>query len=480
MKRIRMAILSVVAILSLSSCNHESDLSSSSPAKHHMVTLHLAGCLEGYETTRSVSYQWEDGSKLYLQLYNGDSRINGQAVYSAKEDRWTMEYFGSIAIDQKSRCEVYYFENVESESVTEIMLSPNSAVYVDSLATYYSQGGDLYLHTTLNPCTGRMRVAGQEGRSFALYGLSYYASYKLDENRFTFSNPVIDKQIIGPNGYSPYIYAYLADTDNRQLVVETDDNSEFRREVSDNFLKAGLSGVIDMPTTQAHNGWKMYSTIEEYKVGNVSFNMIKVNAGTFVMEYDLSNVPSKETTIEKNYLLGETEVTQELWQAVMGTNPSKNQGLQHPVEWVSWQECLTFLDIISTLTGVQFRMPTQSEWQYAAKGGMKSQGYIYSGSNKVGDVAWYKGNSGNQTHDVKTKQPNELGFYDMSGNVFEFCKYVDNDLPDPPEKNIIKHCFGGSCDVAENRCYPYSDAYLVFALVTKSATVGLRLAASIK
>lgn len=68
----------------------------------------------------------------------------------------------------------------------------------------------------------------------------------------------------------------------------------------------------------------------------------------------------------------------------------------------------------------------------------------------------------------------------MSGNVFEFCKYVDNDLPDPPEKNIIKHCFGGSCDVAENRCYPYSDAYLVFALVTKSATVGLRLAASIK
>lgn len=480
MRRIGLSFLSAVVIFSLSSCSNEGDSLSSSPATHHKVTLHVNGGLVGYEPTRSVSFQWEDGSKLYLQLYNGESRINGQAVYSAKDDKWTMEYYGSVAVNQKSKCEIRYFENVESESVTEILLSPNSAVYVDTLATYYSQGGDLYLHTTLNPCTGRLRVVGQEGRSFALYGLSYYASYKLDENRFTFSNPAITHQTIGANGYSPYIYAYFADSDNRQLVVETDDNSEFRRNVSDDFLKTGLSGVINLPTAQAHNGWKMYSNIEEYKVGNVSFNMIKVNAGTFMMEYDISTVPPKETTIEKNFLLGETEVTQELWQAVMGTNPSKNQGMQHPVEWVTWKECLTFLDNISTLTGVPFRMPTQPEWQYAAKGGMKSQGYKYSGSNNIGDVAWYKGNSGAQTHDVKTKAPNELGFYDMSGNVFEFCKYVDNDQPDPPEENILKHCFGGSCDVDENRCYPYSDAYLVFAYFTKASSVGLRLAASIK
>ena len=124
-----------------------------------------------------------------------------------------------------------------------------------------------------------------------------------------------------------------------------------------------------------------------------------------------------------DYYIGETEVTQELWQAVMGTNPSYHSGYpQRPVEQVSWNDCQEFIKKLNQLTGKNFRLPTEAEWEYAARGGNKSKGYKYSGSNTIGNVAWSDDNSSDETHDVKTKQANELGIYDMSGNVYEWCQ----------------------------------------------------------
>ena len=145
-----------------------------------------------------------------------------------------------------------------------------------------------------------------------------------------------------------------------------------------------------------------------FTVKGVTFTMIKVEGNGD----DISD-----------YYIGETEVTQELWQAVMGTNPSNfRENPQRPVEKVSWNDCQDFIAELNELTGENFRLPSSSEWKYAAKGGNKSNGYTYSGSNTVGDVAWYNGNSDNRTHDVKTLSPNELGIYDMSGNVQEWTK----------------------------------------------------------
>ena len=168
--------------------------------------------------------------------------------------------------------------------------------------------------------------------------------------------------------------------------------------------------------------------VETITVNGVSFDMIKVEGGTYKMgsnDGESNEKPVHDETIA-TFQIGKTEVTQELWQAVMGTNPSYFKGEANlPVENVSWTDCNTFIAKLNELTGKNFRLPTEAEWEYAARGGNNSQGYTYSGSNTIEDVAWYGSKSSSKTHPVAKKQPNELGIYDMSGNVWEwtFDKY---------------------------------------------------------
>jgi len=161
------------------------------------------------------------------------------------------------------------------------------------------------------------------------------------------------------------------------------------------------------------------------KVKGVEYPMVFVEGGTFMMGSDDSDAYDYEkpehNVILSGYHIGKYEVTQELWEAVMGSNPSYFKGSRKPVEEVSWEDCQVFIRKLNNLTGKNFKLPTEAQWEYAARGGKKSRGYKYSGSNTIGKVAWYKGNSGSKTHDVGTKSPNELGLYDMTGNVSEWC-----------------------------------------------------------
>ncbi len=175
--------------------------------------------------------------------------------------------------------------------------------------------------------------------------------------------------------------------------------------------------------------------------GNVQLELVKIEAGTFTMgaldgEND-TNEKEHQVTLTRDFYIGKTEVTQAQWQAVMGGNPSRFKGDDLPVEKVSWSDAMEFCDKLNEMgkapSGWKFTLPTEAQWEYAARGGNKSCGFKYSGGNDVGDVAWYGNSSWNKTHPVAQKRPNELGLYDMSGNGWEWCldRYESDYARDP-------------------------------------------------
>ncbi len=222
-------------------------------------------------------------------------------------------------------------------------------------------------------------------------------------------------------------------------------------------------------------------------VNGVYFDMAFVEGGTFMMGDDSSDnaSPAHQVTLS-DYYIGQTEVTQALWEVVMGTNPSKFRGNNLPVECVSWEDCQLFVQKLSEMTGLHFRLPTEAEWEYAARGGVKSRGYKYVGSDDVDSVAWYGVNSGQKTHSIAGKKPNELGIYDMSGNVWEWCQdwhepYSAESQENPQgasegEKPVIR---GGCWHYNPIQCTP-AYRYSYYNRIGSGSSTGFRIVLDIK
>ena len=153
--------------------------------------------------------------------------------------------------------------------------------------------------------------------------------------------------------------------------------------------------------------------------------MIWVEGGSFTMGSDSEDAADRErpahTVIVHGFYIGRTEFTQDIFEELMGWNNSYFPCAECPINNLSWLNIQLLVERLNKTTGKRFRLPTEAEWEYAARGGSRSKGFMYSGSNTIDEVAWYAGNAGNRSHPVAQKAPNELGLYDMTGNLWEFC-----------------------------------------------------------
>lgn len=274
-----------------------------------------------------------------------------------------------------------------------------------------------------------------------------------------------------------------------------------------NFRDYGISGINSKTTYKLtlqipSPGVVIMPTIESFTVKGVPFSMVHVEAGAFLMGNiwgEKDEQPAHVVTLS-DFCIGQTEVTQELWEVVMDKNPSAFKGANRPVECIGWEDCQKFIQKLNKLTGRQFRLPTEAEWEYAARGGRLTKGYTYSGSNNINDVAWYMENSGDkyvtlgeakesgyddkcrQPHDVGTKLANELGIYDMSGNVSEWCEdfygCYSSDAqfnPTGPSTGTVHVYHGGSWGTHQNFCRPSARGKKPYPS-SRDYDLGLRLA----
>ena len=233
----------------------------------------------------------------------------------------------------------------------------------------------------------------------------------------------------------------------------------------------GTQVRVEQNDTDSMSGRGISPEELEFIVGSCRFKMIRVDGGTFTMgatkeQGDAAcddERPTHQVTLS-DYYIGQTVVTQALWEAVMGTNPSYLKGDHLPVATVSWDDCKRFISklnclLSSQLGGKHFALPTEAQWEFAARGGNKSKGYKYAGSNNIYEVAWFDDNRGGDMHPVAQKQPNELGLYDISGNVWEWCKdwdgsYSSNAQTDPqgPADGKYRVIRGGSSCYSAREC----------------------------
>jgi len=240
-------------------------------------------------------------------------------------------------------------------------------------------------------------------------------------------------------------------------------------------IAAGIWGISQLKSCWTGGDGKntLTTTATQYNtftVGGVSFNMVFVEGGTFMMgagenereEADSDEFPAHQVTLS-DYMIGETEVTEGLWKAVMGDPPLPHDGDNHPVKKVSWDDCQQFVKRLNEMTGESFSLPTEAQWEYAARGGNRGHNFLFSGSDDIDQVGWYSANAWDKgkgdpdfgSHPVGSKAPNELGLYDMAGNVWEwvqdsYSRYSEEAQTDPQNDSGDMHSFrvnrGGSWD----------------------------------
>lgn len=486
----------IVVLLMLAvttSCSDSDAIKSIEDEVTHTATMTLSVGVRGFDESRADAEGWSDGDRLYMNFSTNNGAVSGVATYNKSIDTWNVTYSGTLTEGTATKCEAYFFDGETSLSGTDVTFNALTAVYADKSAYYVCKDGAISLTAVLIPQTARFRFKGTPGTMFSVSGCESYAGFSSQSLQQSSTN--IEMKI-ADDGYSPYFYGFLA-ADESTLIVRNGDYNYSRSISSTNFV-FGKSGWFSLPTESSYTGWEKSENDITIAVNGVTFKMIIVEAGTFTMgatseQTDVysNESPAHQVTLTKDYFIGETEVTQALWYAVMGQKPTTDGyqwfaslGLddEYPAYYLSWNLCGEFIVKLNQLTGFTFRLPTEAEWEYAARGGNKAVSQtLYSGSDKIDEVAW----SGTTTalHTVACKLSNELGIYDMSGNVYEWCNdwygsYSNDAQTDPtgPEIGSYRVFRGGSWGNIDRLCRVSARNY--GDINDNAINLGMRLALS--
>lgn len=416
--------LSVLLTSSMFSCSSDDlfegieDVENKEQSKTCELILNVEKlCYDGNRTTRSTTSSvsdWKNGDKIYLTFLNGSEASYGDAIYN--DGSWMVSYYGTLVEGVPTKCHAVFFDNPKFERNSVVQTDENTGIYEDMNGQYVYNEGILSVTATLSPKTGRIRFAGKESESITVYGITHYTSFDCSKGKYTTSIAALNSTVA--SGYTPYLYGEFSDSEQPRLNIITE-SSGYTRLMPNTVFRKGESGYMDIPTISSHKGWRESVIL---KVNGVEFTMIFV-------EYPYGS-----------FLLAETETTERLYDAITTGNINMSKLPKMALSYNQWQ---TFIYNLKKVTELNFYIPTREEWQYAFKGGNISGNYVYSGSDVIFNVAWYAENSDGKPHEVKQLQPNELGFYDMSGNAFEFTSYYDGDE---------YYFYGGYYDSLESDC----------------------------
>ena len=425
-------LISMVAI----SCDKVEDNTTNPELIKHTCEMKLIGSITDFDgpdtKAASNSTDWKDGSVIYLRMDSPLGITTGEAIYNSSKDTWTISYYGSLHEGVSKSCSAFYVEDKVSYESSVVTMDEKTVIYEDVSGSYIFEGGDLVVTANLKPKTGRIRFSGDPGKVLKIYGVTHYVTYDINNNQYTTSSEPF-KITVGEDGFTPYFYGYFLDTAERSINVWIDAKEGYTRYFSASVFNSGQSGVLSIPTEVNHNGWAegLY-----FSADGLKFKLVAVEGGTFIMgdpESTYEYLIGHNVTLT-GYCIAETEMTDQLYYKLKSTNSTALTPCL-----CDWQ-----YDVPNTLTALNqiihagFTLPSEAQWEFAAKGGNKSKGYTYSGSNTIDEVAWYNINSEGKRHDVKKKLPNELGLYDMSGNAHEFVldyhkPYKTTSVTDPVE-----------------------------------------------
>lgn len=391
----------------------------------HTCTLFLDGNVAPFDggTKAGGDFVFSSSNRIYVRMEAGDKVLLGQAAYSEETGAWTFTYDGSVSGVSEGRAQAFLFEKYFQRSAYTVTCDYQTPVYADMNASFVVDASGVTLSTTLSPLTGRISFVHDLEEGGGRYinrvsGISYYSAF--DINSFSFTQTNMDEVYRNfYRGGDEYIYGFFTDPSDPTLAIYTGDY--YFRHMPAGVFQTGQSGYVNHPEAD-QTGWTRFFGSFHFNVSGYNgsqtkdFSMKFVQGGSFMMgnDADANASPAHPVTLS-NYYISETEISQGTWYNVMG-EPSDWANSIAPVNYRSYDDIQRFIEKLNQKSGYRFRLPTEAEWEYAARGGVRSRGYMYSGGNTIDEVALRYADFA-----VKTKNANELELYDMSGDVAEYC-----------------------------------------------------------